>query len=114
LYGWASEYRLAWIVVDVGAATLAMGMQVFTMTLRAYVMDAYPAEYIGSASAATQLLSSLLAFAFPLFADHLYATLGYGWGNSLLALLSVSVALPATCILWKYGQKLRAMKGTIR
>jgi MFS family permease len=110
LYGWAAEYQLTWIAVDLGGAILTMGMQVFSTTLSAYVMDAYPAEYISSASAATQLLSSLLAFAFPLFADRLYAALGYGWGNTLLAFLSVSIALPATCVLWKYGERLRAMK----
>lgn len=66
LYGWAARYRLFWLVVDAGAAVLCLGMQIFNMTLRAYVMDAYP-EHVGSASAATQVLSSLLAFAFPLF-----------------------------------------------
>ncbi|KAF1823285.1 MFS general substrate transporter [Dissoconium aciculare CBS 342.82] len=109
LYGWAAEYQLIWIVVDVGGALLTMGMQVFSTTLHAYVMDAYP-EHVSSASAATQLLSSLLAFAFPLFADRLYAALGYGWGNSLLAFLSVGITLPATCILWRYGARLRAMR----
>jgi multidrug resistance protein len=109
LYGWAAQHQHPWIVVDFGGALLTMGMQVFSTALRAYVMDAYP-EHVSSASAATQLLSSLLAFAFPLFADRLYAALGYGWGNSLLAFLSVGIALPATCILWKYGAKLRAMR----
>jgi MFS family permease len=109
LYGWAAQYQHPWIVVDFGGALLTMGMQVFSTALRAYVMDAYP-EHVSSASAATQLLSSLLAFAFPLFANRLYAALGYGWGNSLLAFLSVGIALPATCILWKYGAKLRAMR----
>jgi multidrug resistance protein len=109
LYGWAAHFQLTWVLVDIGAALLSMGMQVYSTTLRAYVMDAYP-EHVSSASAATQLLSSLLAFAFPLFADRLYDALGYGWGNSLLAFLSVGIALPATCILWKYGARLRAMK----
>ncbi|PPJ59727.1 hypothetical protein CBER1_10611 [Cercospora berteroae] len=109
VYGWAAQYRLHWAVVDVGAALLAMGMQVFNTTLRAYVMDADP-EHVSSASAATQFLSSMLAFAFPLFAEDMYAALGYGWGNSLLAFLSIGIALPSTGILWKYGARLRAKK----
>jgi multidrug resistance protein len=109
LYGWAAQYHLSWAVVDVGAALLALGMQVFDTTLRAYVMDAYP-EHVSSASAATQLLRSLLAFAFPLFAHKMYMALGYGWGNSLLAFLSIGIALPSTAILWRYGAKLRAKK----
>ena len=109
LYGWAAQYHLFWVVVDIGAALLSMGMQIFDDTLRAYVMDAYP-EHVSSASAATQLLRSLLAFAFPLFADKMYSALGYGWGNSLLAFLSFGIALPSTGVLWRFGAKLRAKK----
>ncbi|TVY84583.1 putative efflux pump mfs2 [Lachnellula suecica] len=106
LYGWAAQYRLFWLVVDIGAAMLSLGMQIFDITLHAYVMDAYP-EHISSASAATQVLRSLLAFAFPLFSSKMYETLVYRWGNSLLAFLSIGVALPATGIHWRYGAKLR-------
>ena len=109
LYGWAARYHLYWLVVDIGAALLCLGMQVFDTTLRAYVMDSYP-EHVSSASAATQLLRSLLAFAFPLFANRMYTVLGYGWGNSLLAFLSIGIALPSTGVLWRYGAKLRAKR----
>ncbi|KAF2184921.1 synaptic vesicle transporter [Zopfia rhizophila CBS 207.26] len=109
LYGWAAQHHLFWLVVDVGAALLSLGMQIFDTTLHAYVMDAYP-EHISSASAATQVLRSLLAFAFPLFSNRLYDTLGYGWGNSLLAFLSIGIALPSTGILWRFGAKLRARR----
>ncbi|KAK2873464.1 MFS siderochrome iron transporter 1, partial [Arthroderma sp. PD_2] len=95
LYGWAAQYHLFWLVVDIGAAILSLGMQIFDTTLRAYVMDSYP-EHVSSASAATQVLRSLLAFAFPLFSDKLYKALQYGWGNSLLAFLSIGIALPST------------------
>lgn len=107
IYGWAAQYHLFWLVVDIGVAVLSLGMQVFDTTLYAYVMDAYP-EHISSASAATQLLRSLLAFAFPLFSHKMYETLGYGWGNSLLALLSIGIALPACGILWRFGARLRS------
>ncbi|KAF2869325.1 MFS multidrug transporter-like protein [Massariosphaeria phaeospora] len=109
LYGWAAQYRLHWLIVDIGAALLALGMQIFDTALHAYIMDAYP-EHISSASAATQVLRSLLAFAFPLFSDELYKTLGYGWGNSLMAFLSIGITLPATGILWRYGATLRARR----
>ncbi|KAI9723890.1 MAG: MFS siderochrome iron transporter 1 [Chrysothrix sp. TS-e1954] len=110
LYGWAAQYRLPWPAVDTGAALLSLGMQVFDTTLRAYVMDAYP-EHVSSASAATQLLRSLMAFGFPLFAHRMYEVLGYGWGNSLLAFLSFGIALPATGILWRWGARLRGRGG---
>jgi len=107
LYGWAAQYHLFWLILDIGATLLALGMQVFDTILIAYVMDAYP-EHISSASGATQVLRSLLAFAFPLFSNSLYDSLGYGWGNSLLAFLSIGIALPFTAILWHFGARLRA------
>ncbi|CAG8972607.1 hypothetical protein HYALB_00005376 [Hymenoscyphus albidus] len=106
LYGWSAEYHLTWVLVDIGTLLFALGMQVFDITLRAYVMDAYP-DHVSSASAAAQLFRSLSAFAFPLFSDHMYKVLGYGWGNSLLAFMYFGVALPSTCILWRYGARLR-------
>lgn len=109
LYGWAAEKHLFWLVVDIGAALLSLGMQIFDTTLGAYVMDAYP-EHISSAAAATQVLRSLLAFAFPLFSNRLYDTLGYGWGNSLLAFLSIGIALPSTGVLWRFGATLRGRR----
>lgn len=106
LYGWAAQYHLFWLVVDIGAALLSLGMQIFDTTLSAYVMDAYP-EHVSLASAATQVLRSLMAFAFPLFSSKLYERLGYRWGNSLLAFLSVGIAVPFTGILWRFGRRLR-------
>ena len=37
----------------------------------------------------------------------MYDALGYGWGNSVLAFAGIAIGLPAPCILWWYGQKLR-------
>ncbi|KAI0019470.1 MFS multidrug transporter-like protein [Xylariomycetidae sp. FL0641] len=107
LYGWVAQYHIFWLVVDIGAALLSLGTQIFSTTLSAYVMDAYP-EYVGSAAAAAQVLRGLMAFAFPLFADHMYSALGYGWGNTLVAFLFFGIALPSTGLLWRYGGRLRA------
>jgi len=52
------------------------------MALQLYIVDAY--EFAASALAATSLLRSLFGFAFPLFAQRLFAALGVGGGNSLL------------------------------
>jgi hypothetical protein len=107
LYGRAPQHHLFWIVIDIGVSFLSLGLQVFDTTLHAYVMDAYP-EYISSASAATQVLRSLLAIASPFFSNSFYNSLRYGWGNSLLAFLSIGIALPSTGILWHLGPSLRA------
>ncbi|KAJ5629227.1 efflux pump antibiotic resistance protein [Penicillium herquei] len=106
LYGWATHYRLHWAVVDIGVFITMLGLQMTGMALQAYVMEAYP-EYTGSAGAAQQFVRSLTAFSFPLFAPAMYASLGYGWGNSTLAFLGLFVGLPAPWLLWHYGASLR-------
>ena len=41
-------------------------------------------------------------------APALYDSLGVGWGNTLLALVTVGLAIPSPVLLWFYGSKLRA------
>jgi hypothetical protein len=73
----------------------------------AYIVEAF-IDHTASAGAATQLLRSFFAFAFPIFAPRLYKTLGYGVGDTVLAAIALCCAIPAPLVLWKYGEKLRA------
>ncbi|TGJ79379.1 hypothetical protein E0Z10_g9399 [Xylaria hypoxylon] len=107
IYGWTAQYRVHWIAVDIGIFINMFGSQFASMALSAYVIDAYP-EHTSSAIAATQFLKSLTAFLFPLFAPSLYRVLGYGWGNSTIAFVSLGLTLPAPFVIWRYGAKLRA------
>ena len=107
IYGWAATYRLHWIVVDIGVCITMLGMQITSMPLQAYVMEAYP-EHTSSAGGATQFLRSLTAFLFPLFAPRMYQVLGYGWGNTTLGLIGLVCGIPAPLVIWYYGTKLRA------
>lgn len=77
----------------------------------AYLIDEF-SEQAASANAASRLLSNMMGFAFPILAPQLYKNLGYGWGNSVLAFVSLGIGLPAPLILWKYGAKLRAINRT--
>ncbi|KAF3057434.1 hypothetical protein GL218_06174 [Daldinia childiae] len=108
IYGWTAEKHLPWIVPDIGIAILGCGIINNTQSMQAYVMDAYR-QYVASASAASQFLRSIAGFAFPIFAPAMYQNLGYGWGNSVLALTFVVIGWPAPFLLWTYGAKLRAM-----
>jgi hypothetical protein len=38
----------------------------------------------------------------------MYASLNYGWGNSLLAFIAIAIGLPAPLLIWVYGERLRA------
>jgi len=107
IYGWAAQTHKHWIVVDVGMFIATFGLQIAGMPKQAYIIDSYP-EHASSATAASQLLRSLMAFTFPLFAPAMYRALGYGWGNSLLALITLLFGVPAPLLLWWLGPRLRA------
>jgi MFS family permease len=106
VYGWVSEYRIHWAVVDIAIFIACFGMQTRGIAMQAYVMDAYQG-HTSSAMAATQFLRSLTAFLFPLFAPIMYDKLGYGWGNSAVAFVDLALALPASVALWYFGAALR-------
>lgn len=108
LYGWAVQAHLHWSIVDLGIGIFGCGIILGTQSMQAYVLDAFP-DQTASASAASQFLRSIFAFAFPIFAPEMYDNLGYGWGNSLLAFLFLAFGVPAPIILWKYGASLRAL-----
>lgn len=107
IYGWAAQFCVHWLVVDIGMTIMTFGLQISGMPKQAYVIDSYP-EHASSATAASQFLRSLTAFTFPLFAPAMYRVMGYGGGNSFLAAVILVVGVPAPLALWRYGPRLRA------
>lgn len=105
-YGWAAARRAHWAVVDAGVVVMMFGLQMDSMVDTAYVIDAYP-EHASSALAAQQFARSMTAFLFPLFAPAMYAALGYGWGNSVVALAGLILGIPPLLYLWRFGGRLR-------
>lgn len=106
VYGWTAQYTIHWIAVDIGMFVACFGLQISGMAMHAYVIDAY-ADHTSSVQAATQFLTSMTAFLFPLFAPSLYRVLGYGWGNSLLVGVGFFIGFPLVILLWKYGKRWR-------
>ncbi|KAF2724296.1 putative efflux pump antibiotic resistance protein [Polychaeton citri CBS 116435] len=107
MYGWTANYRVHWAVVDVAVVIMMFGMQMLSMPMTAYVLDTYGA-HTSSAMAALQFARSLTAFLFPLFAPSMYRALGYGWANSLMALVGFALTIPLPIILTTWGPRLRA------
>lgn len=107
IYGWTAQFGVYWFAVDIGVFLTCFGMQIMGQPIQAYVIDAYP-DHTSSATAASQFIRSLTAFAFPLFAPKMYAALGYGWGNTTIAFVALAAGVPAPLLLWLYGPKLRA------
>ena len=69
-------------------------------------MDAFGSEAAASALAGNVVLRSLFGAFLPLAGPYLYATLGLGWGNSLLAFIGL-VFIPIPFPFYKYGERLR-------
>lgn len=111
-YAWAAEKRAHWAVVDVGILLFTCGTFMFAHGLTAYQIDEFTSTRAASANAATRVWIYILGFAFPIFAPNLYARLGYGWGNSLLALVFTALCVPITLALWFWGDKIRAIGRT--
>lgn len=72
-------------------------------------VDAVDCYSIFSASALASLwhVRGLAGFGFPMFSVYMYAALGYGWGNGLVALIFALVGLPTPFLFFKYGPWLR-------
>ncbi|CAI7578861.1 unnamed protein product [Penicillium bialowiezense] len=108
IYGWTAEYKTHWIVPDIGIALPLMGATIIFQCVSAYLLDTFPI-YAASANGAVYIVRGLTGFGFPLFSPEMYAKLGYGWGNSLLAFLGLLIGCPIPFILWRYGERLRAV-----
>lgn len=105
-YGWTAQTHQHWIAPNIGTCLFAIGNIITFQCMQTYTVDAYT-KYAASAMAAVSVLRSLAAFGFPLFAPYMYNALHYGWGNSLLAFISIGIGIPTPYLLWKFGEKLR-------
>lgn len=105
-YGWSAQKQTFWIVPNIGAFIFAIGTIAAFQNVTAYLVDTYM-RYAASAVAAVTVLRSLFGFAFPIFAPAMYTALGFGWGNTALAIAAVGIGIPTPILLWVFGEKLR-------
>lgn len=107
-YGWSVQARIHWVMPNIGIVIFSIGSIVCLQYMQTYVIDGY-ARFAASGLAAAVVLRSLAGFTFPLFAPYMYQALQYGWGNTLLGLLSIVIGIPAPFVFWVFGAKLRGM-----
>jgi len=106
IYGWSVQYKVHWILPQIGTAFLGFGMIAITMAVSTYLVDAFPV-HAASVTAANAVLRSLLGALMPLLGLDLYDALGFGWGNSLLAFIALGLA-PIPILFAIFGEKLRS------
>jgi hypothetical protein len=75
------------------------------MPTQTYLVDCY-GKYAASALAANTVLRSIFGCVLPLAGPKMYATLGLGWGNSLLAFVALAFS-PVPFIFFTYGERIR-------
>lgn len=105
VYGWSAHFLVHWIVPIIGTTILGIGLIMAFMPIGTYLVDAYTA-YAASAMAANTVLRSLGGAFLPLAGRRLYASLGIGWGNSLLAFIAMAM-LPMMWFFVKHGERIR-------
>ncbi|KAA8648499.1 MFS transporter [Aspergillus tanneri] len=105
-YGWSAQYKLHWIMPDIGSGLFCIGAVVCGISANAYIIDTY-GKFSASALAAVGTLRSLTAFGFPLFAPYIFKAFGYGWAGSLLGFCALGIGLPCVAIIWFHGNTLR-------
>ncbi|KAF5359949.1 hypothetical protein D9757_012234 [Collybiopsis confluens] len=111
-YGWSAQAKIHWIMPIIGTTIFGFGLMLNSIPIQLYLVDSF--TYAASSIAAASTFRSLLGFAFPLFGQQLYAKLGIGGGNSLLAGLSIIIGIPFPILLWFHGAKMRSMSALTR
>ncbi len=107
IYGWTAEYKVHWIVPIIGTFFIGYGAFFVLMPAQLYLVNLFGSEGAASALAANLLLRYISGTFLPLVGPHMYQTLHYGWGNSLLGFLTLAF-LPFPILFYKYGEWLRA------
>jgi MFS family permease len=112
IYGLCAAAKTHWFLPDMGACVFCIGLIVTFNCAQAYVVDTYTNEVEGvnfaaSATGAAAFVRTMAGFTFPLFAPNLYASLGVGGGNGLLAAVALVVGVIAPVALWRFGVVLR-------
>lgn len=105
IYGWAFEKQLHWVLPIIGCIIFSWGMVAFMLPVTTYLIDVFHAKAAGPVGAAA-VLRCLAGGLLPLCADNLYTSLGYGWGNTLLAFVALAFT-PFPYLFYKNGERLR-------
>ncbi|CEJ60542.1 Putative Synaptic vesicle transporter SVOP [Penicillium brasilianum] len=104
-YGWTVDQDVHWIAPIIGMMPFGVGMMGVYLPIQTYVIDSYQA-YAASANASLTTIRSLVGAVLPLAGPKLFATLGLGWGNSLLGFIALAF-VPVPIIFSRYGQRIR-------
>lgn len=104
-FAWSNGPSVHWMASIAAGAPFGFGMVLVFLSLMNYLIDAYTI-FAASVLAASAVLRSLFAAAFPLFTSYMYRDLGVHWASSIPAFLAVACA-PFPFLFYKYGPAIR-------
>ncbi|KAK0392943.1 hypothetical protein NLU13_2437 [Sarocladium strictum] len=104
-YGWTVENNTHWAVPMVATGFFAFGLIGVMMCIQVYLVDSY-IKYAASVIAAITVLRSLVGALLPLAGLTMYRKLGYGWGNGVLAFISLAM-VPVPVAFRFFGEGIR-------
>ncbi|KAH7885788.1 major facilitator superfamily domain-containing protein [Phlebopus sp. FC_14] len=84
MYAWTTSPQIHWIWPVIALTIFMFGAFVAYLVVFLYLADCY-GPYASSALAGQSLCRNMGSFAFPLFANHMFADLTYKWANTLFA-----------------------------
>ncbi|KAG1755713.1 major facilitator superfamily domain-containing protein [Suillus lakei] len=111
-YGWSAQAKAHFMMPIIGTAIFGFGIMTCFLPIQLYLVDTF--TYAASATAAASTFRSFLGFAFPLFGQQMFETLGYGGGNSLLAGFSIIIGIPFPVWIYFAGERIRAKSSLAR
>jgi len=106
-FAWTIEYKVHWTVPLLSTVFFGIGQITILNTCQNYYIDSF-SKYAASAIAAGAVFRSIVGGVVPLGASQLFEKVGYGWGVSVFAFLSLALS-PAPVLFYWYGQTLREM-----
>ena len=117
-FGWSAEKKLHWIMPGIGSAFFAFALVCAFQTIQSYLIDMSISSssngstevlinFSASSVAAAALFRSLFGFSFPLFANKMYESLGYGWANTMCAFIAIALGIPFPILCYLYGERIR-------
>ena len=104
-FAWTVQYRVHWTVPLLSTVFFGLGQITILNTVQNYYIDSF-SKYAASAIAAGAVFRSIVGGIVPLGASALFEKVGFGWGVSVFAFLSLALS-PAPLLLLRFGQHLR-------
>lgn len=104
-FAWTVEYHKHWFVTIAATFFYGIGQVIIVNATQNYYIDCFE-KYAASAIAAGTVFRSLVGGIIPLLAPGLFDKLGYGWGISVFAFVSLALA-PAPVGFYIFGARIR-------